>query len=145
MAVCEHHRIGARAPTARVLQMSRTGAAHIAQMTHLCWLEAAGGVLENRGVAELARLTQLTYLSIAQNLMVTDEAYGSLAQMLQMRHLNLSGTSMSIPSAKFVARLPELRSLSIYGLAGGRSQAEMLADEFPQMQLAGAQQAKRYA
>lgn len=48
------------------MQLTKTGAFHIARLTQLEWLETAGGVLCDQGVHELRVLTSLTYLSIAQ-------------------------------------------------------------------------------
>ena len=96
--------------------MSVKSADTIAQLGNVVWLEACGGALCDAGVAQLGRMTQLTYLSLAQNPAITDVSYGVLEQLRSLQSLNVSGTGMSSPDARFVAQMPHLVSFSMYGL-----------------------------
>lgn len=88
--------------------------------------------MDNEGVRALAPLAQsLTYLSLAQNKLVTDKAWDCLTLFRSLHHLNLSHTGMSVPSIACIENLPVLRELSIHGVIGTQAQADVLAQEFP--------------
>lgn len=99
------------------MQMTAKSACIVAQLRKVTWLEACGGVLCDAGVAHLAQMSQLTYLSVAQNPAVTDAAYSALEQLVNLQSLNVSGTGMTSPGARFIAQLTRLLSFSMYGLA----------------------------
>lgn len=115
--------------------MSRIGAAYVAQLKSLRWLETAGGYLDDQGVTALRPLaSSLTYLSIAQNPRVTDEAWDTLDRFHSLRQLNISGTGMSIgASVKPVVKLTALRGLSINGLSGTKTEADSLVAAMSQL------------
>lgn len=114
--------------------MSKIGAASVAQLKQLRWLETAGGDLDDHGVQALTPLAaNLSYLSVAQNKLVTDEAWGSLVLFHSLRQLNLSQTGMSVPSIENIVKLPALCELSIHGTKGTQAQVALLAEEFPSL------------
>lgn len=116
------------------VQMSRIGAACVARLTSLRWLETAGGILDDHGVQALTPLApSLTYLSLAQNKCITDKAWNSLVIFRSLCQLNLSETGMSVPKIVEVMRLPALRELSIHGVKGTQAQADDLADQLPHL------------
>jgi hypothetical protein len=99
-----------------LVQLTKVGCAAVEKLRCVAWLEACGGVLCDGGVALLATMTQLTYLSLAQNRDVTSGAYGHPARLQQLRSLNISGTGMDGPAPEFLEQLSQLTSLSMYGL-----------------------------
>ena len=121
------------------MQLTRVGCPAIAQLTRVVWLEACGRELCDAGVAILAQMTQLTYLSLASNLKITDNAYMHLAALSRLQSLNISGTSMTWPCARFVYALPQLASLSIHGLKakGSKATFAMPADICARLKFAG--------
>ena len=114
--------------------MSRIGATYVAQLKSLRWLEAAGGSLDDYGVQALTSLSEtLTYLSVAQNRLVTDTAWNSLAKFRALVNLNLSETGCTV---RGIQQLPCLRELSVHGIRGTRSQLDaVVAQSSPQLNL----------
>jgi hypothetical protein len=116
------------------VQLGTVGCFAIAKLTALEWLEAAGGVLTDSGVVLLAApLSHLTYLSIAQNVGVTDASWRPLSRLAALRSLNVSGTGMSVPRAAALASLGSLTQLSVYGLPHAGMCSERLMQDAPRV------------
>eukprot|EP00892_Ulva_mutabilis_P006583 jgi/Ulvmu1/4297/UM002_0017.1 len=119
-------------------KLTKAGAIHIAKLPQLHWLEAAGGVLCDEGVNQLRCLASLTYLSIAQNRKVTDISYQSLCKLSLLRHLNISGTSMTLDSMdKFIVHMMNLEALAVYGLRVSKARMFHIKQSFPGIDWAG--------
>lgn len=122
------------------VQVTREGAATVAKLRRVSWLEAAGGVLCDTCVAELSSMTRLTYLSVAQNRAVTSASFPHLAALSHLCSLNISGTSMAEPTPLFLWQLPALRDLSMYCVPTCRGYERSVIQAFPGIRFAGAPQ-----
>lgn len=119
------------------MQLSERSCGEVAKLSHVEWLEAAGGYLCDEGVAALCQMTQLTYLSIAQNHAITNRSYKHLCALKEMRTLNISGTSMTAPAATFVLELPHLAALSMFGIVVCRQYHGLVVRSFPHVRFVG--------
>jgi hypothetical protein len=109
----------------------------VAKLSHLAWLEVAGGYLCDDGVAALCQMTQLTHLSIAQNHAITNRSYKHLCALKELRTLNISGTSMTGPSAAFLLEVPHLNAMSMHGISVCRGYDGIVIRAFPRVLFAG--------
>ena len=121
------------------MQLTHAGCGAITKLKKVTWLEACGAHLCDEGAATLAAMTQLTHLSLQQNVKITDKSYPALTALQELRSLNISGTSMRAPTVAFLLAMPKLASLSMYGLKASASYAASAMKAFPVVHFSGVQ------
>jgi uncharacterized membrane protein/mono/diheme cytochrome c family protein len=100
----------------------------------LIWLKIGFTDLNNEQMANVAKLTNLTRLSM-EHTMVSDEGVEKLRSCTQLKYLNIVGTSVTAKGILALKDLPSLRSIYVYQTGIEKADWPELESAFPETKI----------
>ena len=101
--------------TLRLTKVTDVGMAELAKNKSIRSISMAGTAVTDEGLKSLSKLPNLSVLGLGvydEGANVTDEGMKTVGEMIQLEHLDLSGTPITNEGLKHLASLKQLKSLS---------------------------------